>query len=76
MAHWLNLVVSGLAQEAVEVEALHVEAVAEAATYRQLLSLALDGWVAERRRANALQLRLQQLAGFLPWHREEVDVAR
>ena len=68
---WLELVVSGLAQDCAGLEADHLDAVAEAATYRQLLLIALEGWTAEKQRADSATQRLRQVMGREPWHREE-----
>lgn len=68
---WIELVVSGLAQDNAGLEADHHDAVAEAATYRQLLLMALEGWEAEKRRADGATQRLRQVMGREAWHREE-----
>ena len=51
-------------------EAEYVQALGEAATYRQLFLLALEDLVREQKRAEALQERLKQLAGIEPWQKE------
>lgn len=69
---WLELVCSGLAQDCAGLEADHHDALAEAATYRQMLILALEGWQAETVRADEAEHRLRQIMGREPWHQEEV----
>ena len=54
-------------------EAEYVQALGEAATYRQLFLLALEDLAREKRRAEALQERLQQLAGITAWHPEQIQ---
>lgn len=68
---WIDFVVSGLAQDCAGLEADHLDAVAEAATYRQLLDVALELLAAEKKRADAATKRLRQVMGGEAWHREE-----
>lgn len=70
---WLELVISGLAQDCAGLEADHVDAIAEAATYRQLLLTALELFAAEKRRADSATQRLRQVMGREAWHAEEGD---
>lgn len=69
---WLELVIQDLALDCADLDLERIEAVAEAATYRQLLLIALEGWETEKCRADASTQRLRQLMGREPWHREEV----
>jgi len=66
-----EMIIEGLAQDCASLEADQIEAVSEAATYRQMLLIALELWEADRRRANGATQRLRQLMGREPWHREE-----
>jgi len=71
-----KLVIDGLAQDCASLEADQIEAVSEAATYRQMLLIALELWEADRQRANGAAERLRQLMGREPWHAEEVGNGR
>lgn len=56
-----------LASDLAEAEGTLVTAIAEAATYRQMLLMALVEWEVDRRKRLGAEQRLQQLMGSESW---------
>ena len=63
-----DLALSDLAAEAERISGDYLHALGEAAVYRQMLSVAMEGWEGERRRAEAATQRLRQVMGRESWH--------
>ncbi len=54
-------------------EADYVRALADAASYRQILQVSLEALALEHKRAESLQERLHQIAGIVPWNSEQSE---
>ena len=68
---FLELALSDLAADTERISGDYLHTLGEAAVYRQMLSVAMQGWEGERRRAEAATQRLRQVMGREQWHAEE-----